>query len=125
MLNVIIQVIFAVVVNEQLTEPEYSDDTVISYRNWRRNTGHDLKNLDTLSGLSLAARVCEGDDSLEMSQKQADAYDAVSKYISIFGTKSGFRVFGEDAYAGQMMLFAAVSAVWMGEGQGDYTYSLP
>jgi len=91
-MNVIAQLVFCAVVMEQLTIPTITNTSIDSLRNWRRNIAHDYKYMDTLSGQSLAARVCAGDAGLAFSNGQADLYSVISTYLTpnnVFLFKNG------------------------------------
>jgi hypothetical protein len=57
-LNVSIQFIFVLLVWGIVETPQFDQDTVDSFRGWRRNIAHDSNQMDVLSQRSLASRVC-------------------------------------------------------------------
>ena len=60
---------------------KYDDDTTLELRTWRRHIAHDIVNFDSLSGKSLAQRICDGDVGVHMSTQQNDRYVNLLGYI--------------------------------------------
>lgn len=92
MANMLAQGLFVYAVFAALRDnADIKDDTAGAYRTWRLNSAHSLDNVDTLTGVALAARVCMGDDGLNIGTGQADAYKKLSAYLqtSIIGVEFG------------------------------------
>ena len=64
-----------------LTKPEYTEDEVVGYRDWRRGEAHSVSNYDRLRDQSLAKRVCNG-DVISVSATIADNYGDVDAYLN-------------------------------------------
>lgn len=66
-LNIVVRVgVFSWMFNDML-EPHFSDDDVMSFKRWRTSDGHSVVYRDIVSGESLASRVCHGDRSLSIA----------------------------------------------------------
>ena len=92
LLNIVVQSVFTVIVLQTQTTPIFTDDTVLAFRDWRRNIAHQFSNMDTNTEISLAARVCAGDASLAVSTGQAATQSILSTYMSpnhVLGVASG------------------------------------
>ena len=74
-------------------------------RKWRRNVAHEYQYRDSVSGLSLAARVCNADAGLPYSATQAQAYEHLTEYL------------GENEWLnvpnGQLMCILAIACWYM------------
>ena len=58
-----------VIATTDLSQPEYINEDVVELRHWRRRVAHSIDNFDRISDLSLAARVCSGDNGLSVSER--------------------------------------------------------
>ena len=67
--------------NTELTQPTFSEETILQLRTWRRNIAHDIDHFDELAGASLAERVCRGDAGLHMSATQSRTYRLLEQYL--------------------------------------------
>jgi len=80
-LNIAIQVIFSYILVGILTQEEFSDDTILGFRAWRRNIAHSSRFMEELTQISLASRVCSQDAGLELSGSQAAAHGDLQSYL--------------------------------------------
>jgi hypothetical protein len=81
-MNIGIQVIFSFILVQILTQPEFSDDTILGFRSWRRNIAHSSQFMEDLTQVSLASRVCSQDSGLELSSSQAQAHGDLQGYLN-------------------------------------------
>ena len=82
LLNIVCQVGFATIIHASgMATPDVDDDTVNDLVNWRRFTAQSISHFNDVSRLTLAERVCNGDDSLELSGSQASLHEALSRYL--------------------------------------------
>ena len=72
LLNMIVQFLFAMIVILALWQhtDRVTNETTEQYQSWRLTIAHQFQYMDQLSGQSLAARVCAGDDGIELSEGQ-------------------------------------------------------
>ena len=70
LLNIFVQFLFALIVILALSVCPHrvTDKTTERYQTWRLTIAHQFMYMDQLSGQSLAARVCAGDDGIELSE---------------------------------------------------------
>jgi len=81
-INVTIQVAFIYMCSrEQFTEPEFNEQSVLAYREWRRSVAHSTTFVDAQNSRSLASRVCSGDPGLEVAGAQADVVERINLYL--------------------------------------------
>ena len=71
-----------IVAMTDLSEKNYDEDSVDSLITWRRTVAHDIQHYNPITRQSLASRVCNGDDGLEMSAGQQASFGEVSQYLS-------------------------------------------
>eukprot|EP00929_Paragymnodinium_shiwhaense_P088283 TRINITY_DN4857_c0_g1_i1.p1 TRINITY_DN4857_c0_g1~~TRINITY_DN4857_c0_g1_i1.p1 ORF type:complete len:459 (+),score=88.43 TRINITY_DN4857_c0_g1_i1:110-1486(+) len=97
MLNAFVQLYYCSIVYTAFVLPqgEFTQEFIDGYRNWRLNVAHDVENMDKLSQVSLASRVCDENmhASLEFSTAQANAVEDINKYVT------GFQGLGMTAVA--------------------------
>ena len=84
-LNVAVQILFAVIVYEALVEVK-DEEFVEELLSWRRSTAHDAAYYDKITRKSLVSRVCANDDSLVFANGQRDLYRELSLYLGPEGT---------------------------------------
>ena len=80
-----------------LTEPEYDQDDVYDYRQWRRSEAHSVQYYDRLTDRSLASRVCDGSSGLSVSATISNDFEDVSQYLEDDGYKGTFMCTREAA----------------------------
>jgi hypothetical protein len=81
LINSAIQIIFTYILLFNLTEEEFSEDTILGFRSWRRNVAHSSYFMDDLTEISLAARVCSLHSGLESSATQAQSHADFQNYL--------------------------------------------
>mmetsp|Transcript_9605 Transcript_9605/g.19906 ORF Transcript_9605/g.19906 Transcript_9605/m.19906 type:complete len:773 (-) Transcript_9605:125-2443(-) len=64
-----------------VAEPKYTWKTVRALQDWRVNVAHDYKYYNEHTGMTLAARVCALDSSLELSTFQMSVYRTIKLYL--------------------------------------------
>ena len=80
LLNIIAQGLFTFIVIVDLTSREINENAPAGFRAWRRNIAHSSANVDAITGVSLAARVCHNHVGLEASTSQAAMFAAIKRY---------------------------------------------
>eukprot|EP00929_Paragymnodinium_shiwhaense_P068067 TRINITY_DN3420_c0_g1_i1.p1 TRINITY_DN3420_c0_g1~~TRINITY_DN3420_c0_g1_i1.p1 ORF type:complete len:832 (+),score=125.81 TRINITY_DN3420_c0_g1_i1:125-2620(+) len=88
LLNIFVQLYYCSIVYFAFVVPrgDFTEDNIAGYRNWRENVAHDVENMDKLSQVSLASRVCteRAHASLEFSTAQAYAVQDIIEYVTDF-----------------------------------------
>eukprot|EP00929_Paragymnodinium_shiwhaense_P068068 TRINITY_DN3420_c0_g2_i1.p1 TRINITY_DN3420_c0_g2~~TRINITY_DN3420_c0_g2_i1.p1 ORF type:complete len:834 (+),score=142.39 TRINITY_DN3420_c0_g2_i1:140-2641(+) len=88
LVNAFVQVYYCYIVYFAFVVPQgdFTQEDILGYRNWRENVAHDVSNMDRLSQVSLASRVCDeaAHASLEFSTAQANAVQDITEYITDF-----------------------------------------
>ena len=84
LVNVCVQLVFCAIVKE-MAEPTITKNAVGGYRSWRRNVAHDISGYDSISGTSLAQRVCSKDTGIETSASQMVMYTVLDQYLGPVG----------------------------------------
>ena len=69
--NTFVQLVFAVIVVDLGADDRITDETAKAFQFWRLNIAHRLEFYDPITETSLAARVCSGDDGIELSEGDA------------------------------------------------------
>lgn len=83
-LNLCIQLLFCGIVYERFTQNPFVQQNVDAFRLWRQTIAHDYRNMDPISGASLASRVCTETmyrNSLDISTRQAQAVELIRDYL--------------------------------------------
>ena len=83
MLNIFVQIVLVWIINESLTDPGFTDDSVAGFRKWRISIAHDVLNVDPMTGVSLAARTCADDSALHTSSSQATTFSNIVNYLEL------------------------------------------
>lgn len=102
-LNVVIQMAFCIIIAESFIDGDLTM-TPQQAEKFRRELGHDYRNMDRYGWVSLTARVCGGDPSLEIATEQVRAVDIIEEYTKpswLLGVPSG------------AMLCSVVLVVWV------------
>eukprot|EP00929_Paragymnodinium_shiwhaense_P088287 TRINITY_DN4857_c0_g2_i1.p1 TRINITY_DN4857_c0_g2~~TRINITY_DN4857_c0_g2_i1.p1 ORF type:complete len:939 (+),score=123.23 TRINITY_DN4857_c0_g2_i1:407-2818(+) len=88
LLNAFVQLYYCSIVYFAFVLPqgEFTQEHIDGYRTWRVNVAHNVENIDKLSQVSLASRVCDqaAHASLEFSTAQANAVEEITKYLNGF-----------------------------------------
>ena len=84
LVNVCVQLVFCAIVKE-MAEPTITKNAVGGYRSWRRNVAHDISGYDSISGTSLAQRVCAKEQGIESSASQMVMYTVLDQYLGPVG----------------------------------------
>ena len=66
----------------RMTKPIFNEASVAAFRAWRHDVAHHISNYDSVAGISLTRKVCDGNDALSVSSAIADDYGVVSQYLS-------------------------------------------
>jgi len=88
--NLIIQFLLSIIVALWLAKPEFTSETVSSFRMWRET-----------ANMSIVTKLCERDGTLATAYLQYDAYERASKYLS-----------REGLFAGGPVLCETVVVLW-------------
>lgn len=83
MLNIFVQIVLVWIINESLTDPDFTDESVAGFRKWRISIAHDVLNVDPMASLSLAARTCADDSALHTSSSQATTFSNIQAYLEL------------------------------------------
>jgi len=91
LMNLLIQLLFARVVQQSFTGNGYTKDDVAKLREWRRSVAHDVRYMDPLTEKSLALRVCQGDVGLVTSADQMQQFATLNVFFQgdVAGIQSG------------------------------------
>lgn len=79
--NLAVQFVFTLVVYANLADPTIQESTVDAIKHWRGIEGHAFKNVNPISGTTLVAQLCAGDDALPLSASQFDMYSDLSDFL--------------------------------------------
>lgn len=80
LLNIMLQLAFCMTCTSTAFTEQTLPDTE-SLERWRYETAHDIANINTIRGTSLASRVCVKDDALSISAGQVDVLRLVDQYL--------------------------------------------
>lgn len=86
--NLAVQSLLCLVVFHNFITVEFP--TLDEVRRWRFSTAHDVMWADSITGSSLASRVCGGDDSLIVSSRQKGLVAEISNYTGNLKTLDAF-----------------------------------
>lgn len=93
-LNLAMQFIYTSIVAEAFTESSFNQSMVEAFLKFRYNVAHDWFYMDHLRGNSLAARICNGDQSVVMAAAQVESLAIINSYLpdyeeAVFGPHTG------------------------------------
>lgn len=77
-----IQIVYVVVVRTSFREPQVDAQSIEAANAWRISIGHNMQYVDSLHEISLTARVCGHDVSLETSGAQVALVGSLYDYLS-------------------------------------------
>jgi hypothetical protein len=81
-INIYMQVIMCLIINDALTKPQISDDSIQDFKIWRTTVAHNVDFVSSITYESLARRVCDFNDS-PLSASPTGALEAISEYAPL------------------------------------------
>eukprot|EP00971_Amphidinium_carterae_P095667 1893018-Amphidinium_carterae.1 len=81
LLSVLLQLIFTVLIWENLTDSHFDDELIEALKHWRLRVAHEVDYMDKVTGRSLAERVCSLDFAAEVSTFQLSILETIYDYL--------------------------------------------